>query len=54
VGSFEYAHSAELGYWLGREYWSRGIATAVVKEFTQFIFETTNTNLTKYVIISTC
>jgi len=42
VGSFEYARNAELGYWLGREYWNRGIATAAVKEFTQFIFETTN------------
>jgi ribosomal-protein-alanine N-acetyltransferase len=28
-----YAHDAELGYWLGRRYWGRGIATAAVSAF---------------------
>lgn len=26
-------HSAELGYWLGRRYWGRGIMTAVIRAF---------------------
>lgn len=26
-------HSAELGYWLGRKYWGRGIMTAVLANF---------------------
>jgi ribosomal-protein-alanine N-acetyltransferase len=27
-------HSAEVGYWLGRAYWGRGIATAAVRALT--------------------
>lgn len=30
---------AELGYWLAEQFWGRGIMTAAVKEFSQFIFE---------------
>jgi len=30
--------SAELGYWLGREFWGRGIATAAVAAFTGHAF----------------
>src|SRR5262245_53627661 len=30
--------SAEVGYWLGREYWGRGIATAAIRAFTQYGF----------------
>lgn len=40
-GSFEYHRSAELGYWVGREFWNRGIATQAVREFTQLMYETT-------------
>lgn len=40
VGSFEYGRSAELGYWLGREYWNQGIATEAVKVFTELLFKT--------------
>jgi RimJ/RimL family protein N-acetyltransferase len=29
----DYAHDAELGYWLGRRYWGRGLATAAVAAF---------------------
>jgi RimJ/RimL family protein N-acetyltransferase len=29
-GEDVYRHSAELGYWLGRAYWNRGIMTAAV------------------------
>lgn len=31
--------SAEIGYWLGESYWGRGIATAVVRRFTDYAFE---------------
>lgn len=33
-------YSAEIGYWLGEVYWGRGIATAAVRRFTQYAFET--------------
>jgi RimJ/RimL family protein N-acetyltransferase len=32
-GSDVHRHSAELGYWLGRRYWRRGIMTAVIGAF---------------------
>lgn len=34
--------NAELGYWLGEEYWGKGIATAAVKEMILFAFKTYN------------
>ena len=34
-----YRLSAEVGYWLGREFWGRGIATAALIRFTQYAFE---------------
>jgi RimJ/RimL family protein N-acetyltransferase len=33
---------AELGYWLGEDYWGRGIATAALKTFADHIFTTTD------------
>lgn len=33
LGSDVYRKSAEMGYWLGRAYWGRGIMTAAVKAF---------------------
>jgi len=41
VGNFEYDRSAELGYWIGQEYWGQGIATAAVKMFSEFLFNET-------------
>jgi RimJ/RimL family protein N-acetyltransferase len=32
-GSDVHRHSAELGYWLGRRYWGRGIMTAAIARF---------------------
>jgi ribosomal-protein-alanine N-acetyltransferase len=31
-------HKAEIGYWLGRRYWGKGIMTRVVKEITKYGF----------------
>ena len=32
-------YSAEIGYWLGEAFWGRGIATAVVRRFTDHAFD---------------
>lgn len=37
--------SAEVGYWLGEQYWGRGIATAALKTLTAYAFK--NFNLTR-------
>ena len=38
-GAAEFAHSAELGYWLGEAYWRRGIVTAAVREVVPFVMQ---------------
>ena len=40
LGNDVYRKSAELGYWLGRPFWRRGIMTAAVKEMCALGFET--------------
>lgn len=40
--AFEYAHAAEIGYWLAEPFWNRGIATEAIKAFSKLIFTTTN------------
>ena len=30
--------SAELGYWLGKKYWGKGIMTEAIKQFTKYAF----------------
>ena len=37
--SFEYLGRREVGYWLGREFWGRGIATAALEQFLQLVDE---------------
>ncbi|WP_370979495.1 GNAT family N-acetyltransferase [Agaribacterium sp. ZY112] len=41
-GEFEYSCSAELGYWVGKRYWNKGLATMAVEDFTNLIFQSTN------------
>jgi ribosomal-protein-alanine N-acetyltransferase len=36
--------SAEIGYWLGEEYWGRGVLTEALKAVTEFGFEEFNLN----------
>lgn len=38
----EYAHSAEIGYWLLPECWQKGIATQAVSQFCDLVFNTTS------------
>jgi RimJ/RimL family protein N-acetyltransferase len=38
LGDDVYAHSAEVGYWLGEPYWGRGIATRALQEFSDWAF----------------
>src|SRR5512143_1291682 len=33
VVSFTYFDRREVGYWIGREYWGRGIATEALRQF---------------------
>jgi ribosomal-protein-alanine N-acetyltransferase len=35
-------HLAEIGYWLGEEYWGKGIATAALRQMTEFGFSSRN------------
>lgn len=37
----EYAHTAELGYWVAQQYWNLGIASAAVTQFTELVFAST-------------
>ena len=34
------SHSAEIGYWLGKPFWGRGIMTAALQVVTTYAFET--------------
>ena len=42
LGSDIERRSAEIGYWLGQEFWGRGITTAAVRALTRYGFETLN------------
>jgi RimJ/RimL family protein N-acetyltransferase len=35
-----FRRSAEIGYWLGEEFWGRGIVTEAVREVTEYAFTT--------------
>ncbi len=34
-----YSINGEIGYWLGEPYWGKGIATAAVEGFTDYVFD---------------
>ncbi len=38
IGDYENARSAEIGYWLGEDYWGEGIATKAVDKMTNNVF----------------
>jgi [ribosomal protein S5]-alanine N-acetyltransferase len=39
IGEDVHRHTATLGYWLGEDFWGRGIMTEAVAVFTDFCFE---------------
>jgi RimJ/RimL family protein N-acetyltransferase len=41
-GEFEYERSAEIGYWITKEFWRKGIATQSIDEIVSYAFETTD------------
>jgi len=41
-GDFEYQRSAEVGYWIAKDYWAQGIATQAINELVPLVFETTD------------
>ena len=40
IGSDIFRRSAEIGYWIGREHWGKGIATLAVKALSTWAFDT--------------
>jgi len=41
-GEFEYQRSAEIGYWIAKDYWRKGIATQAINEIISSVFNTTD------------
>lgn len=41
-GEFEKQKTAEIGYWVARPYWGKGIASAALQTFTSLLFKTTD------------
>lgn len=39
IGSFERDGEREVGYWIGREHWGKGIATRALSEFLGYVKE---------------
>ena len=39
LGEDIYHRSAEVGYWVGEEYWGRGLATEATRAFLDYAFE---------------
>jgi ribosomal-protein-alanine N-acetyltransferase len=40
LGTDIFRHSAELGYWLGESFWSKGLATEAVQLITKYALDT--------------
>ncbi len=41
-GQFEYQRSGEIGYWLARQHWRKGITSEAIRQMTQKVFNETN------------
>lgn len=41
-GEFEKQKTAEIGYWVAKPYWGKGIASEALKEFTHLLFQNTD------------
>ncbi|WP_372621712.1 GNAT family N-acetyltransferase [Alteromonas stellipolaris] len=41
-GQFEYERSGEIGYWLDKQYWRKGITSEAIRQMTDFVFAHTN------------
>ncbi|MCW8091999.1 GNAT family N-acetyltransferase [Alteromonas sp. ASW11-130] len=41
-GGFEYQRSGEIGYWLAKEYWRKGIASVAIRRMSEYVFSNTN------------
>jgi RimJ/RimL family protein N-acetyltransferase len=37
IGSWQQASAREVGYWIGREYWGKGIATQALSQFLMYV-----------------
>lgn len=42
AGADVYAHTGEVGYWMGQAYWGKGYMTEVLGSFTRWVFENWN------------
>jgi ribosomal-protein-alanine N-acetyltransferase len=42
AGEFEKQKTAEIGYWVAKHYWGKGIATNALQKFTHLLFENTD------------
>lgn len=40
-GKLEYQYSAEIGYWIGEQFWGKGIATEALSKMTNDVFSDT-------------
>ena len=41
-GEFENIRSGEIGYWIARDYWRKGIGLFAINQMTQVVFSTTD------------
>jgi len=41
-GDFEYQKSGEIGYWLAKEHWRKGIASAAIQQISEYVFSNTD------------
>lgn len=60
IDRYEEGGTAQIGYWLGREYWGRGLATAALRQFLALVHErplhasTASDNLASISVLQKC